>query len=115
MSVSICVLVSPLAPDGPPLNIQFELRDPDVVMFSWSPPREELCNGVIQSYLISCIAVGREREPITRTVTGEFSRMETISGFTPATRYNCSLAARTSVGFGVNGTVIVLTSMYSTL
>ena len=83
-------------------------------MFSWSPPLEELRNGVIQSYLISCIDLGREREPITRTVTGEF-RIETMSGFTPATRYNCSLAARTSVGVGVNGTVIVLTSVYSTL
>ena len=84
-------------------------------MFLWSPPLEELQNGVIQSYLISCIDLGREREPITRIVTGEFSSMETVSGFTPATRYNCSLAARTSVGVGVNGTVIVLTSMYSTL
>ena len=112
MSVSICVFVSSLAPDGPPLNIQSELRDPDQVMFSWSPPREELRNGVIQSYLISCIAVGREEEPIISTVTGE---VETVSGFTPATRYNCSLAARTSVGYGVNGTLLVLTSKYNTL
>ena len=115
MSVSVCVFVSPLAPDGPPLNIQFELKDPGVVMFSWNPPQEELRNGIIQSYLISCVDIGRESESITRTVTGEFSRMERVSGFTPATRYNCSLAARTSVGAGVNGTLLVLTSKYNTL
>ena len=39
--------------------------------------------------------------------------MATVSGFTPATRYNCSLAARTSAGFGVNDFRVVLTSKYN--
>ena len=97
------------APGGPPQNIQFELQGPDSVLFSWTPPVEELRNGIITGYRISCIDVGRTRDPITENA-GERSRMATVSGITPATHYNCSLAARTSAGFGVNGTLQVLTS-----
>ena len=104
----------PSAPDGPPLNIQFELRGPDSVIFSWSPPLERLRNGIIAGYRISCVDDGRTRDPITENA-GELSRMATVSGFTPATRYNCSLAARTSAGFGVNDTMVILTSKYNAL
>jgi hypothetical protein len=80
-------------------------------MFSWAPPSEELSNGVITGYRISCAANGnRMGNPITETV-GLNVEMATVQGLTPATRYNCSLAARTSAGFGVNGTRVVLTSM----
>ena len=82
-------------------------------MFSWTPPLEELRNGVITGYRILCVVESnRTRDPITGIV-GELSREATVSGFTPATSYNCSLAARTSAGFGVNDTRVVLTSKYN--
>ena len=109
------IAVFPLAPDGPPQNIQFELRGLDSVVFSWTPPLEELQNGVITGYRISCVAdSNRTRDPITENAE-ELPRMATVLGLTPATRYNCSLAARTSAGFGANDTRVVLTSKYNTL
>ena len=99
-------------PEGPPLNIQYAMQGPDSVNFSWAPPLEELRNGVIAGYRVFCSDVGRERDPITVTV-GEHSTV--VSGFMSATRYNCSLAARTSAGFGVNDTLLVLTSRYKAL
>ena len=83
-------------------------------MFSWSPPLEELQNGIIQLYRISCDS-GRGREPITEIVTGALSRLVAELNFVPATLYNCSLSARTSAGFGVNDTVQVLTSKCNAL
>ena len=102
----------PSVPDGPPLNIQFNVLSPDTVMFSWDPPLEELRNGIIIGYRIVCIVDSdRASDPVTGTGT-QNSRMATVSRFTPATRYNCSLAAQTSPGVGVNVTVVVVTSKY---
>ena len=82
-------------------------------MFSWNPPLEELQNGVIAGYRISCVVdSNRTRDPITEIV-GELSRMAIVSGFTPATRYSCSLAARTSAGFGVNESRVILTGKFN--
>ena len=101
----------PSVPDGPPLDIQFSVQGPDSVMFSWEPPLAELSNGIIIGFRISCVVAGNQMsEPITRIVGQQSARMETVMGLTPATRYNCSLAARTSAGFGVNDTRVVLTS-----
>ena len=100
----------PAAPDSPPLNITFNVLDPNSVEFSWAPPPEELSNGIIAGYRISCVVVGNQMgEPITDTL-GDVFTMTTLQEFMPATRYNCSLAARTSAGIGLNGTLIVLTS-----
>ena len=99
-------------PDGPPRDIQFQLVTPDQVMFSWSPPLEELQNGIIQSYRISCDG-GRGRESVMEIVAGALSSL--VAEFVPATMYNCSLSARTSAGFGVNDTVQVLTSKCNAL
>ena len=100
-------------PDGPPQDIQFQLVAPNQVMFSWNPPLEELRNGGIQSYRISCMDSMRARDPITEVIAGALSRL--VSEFVPATLYNCSLSARTSAGFGVNDTVQVLTSKCNAL
>ena len=101
----------PSVPDGPPLNIQFSVQGPDSVMFSWEPPLAELRNGIITGFRISCVVAGDQTsDPITRIAGQQSASEETVMGLTPATRYNCSLAARTSAGFGVNDTRVVLTS-----
>ena len=111
-----CLLIAvfpsffPAAPDGPPLNITFDVQGPDSIEFSWAPPSKELRNGVIAGYRVSCVVVGNQiGDPITETL-GDVFRMTTLQGFMPATRYNCSLAARTFAGLGPNGTLVVLTS-----
>jgi hypothetical protein len=92
----------------------FDVQGPDSVVFSWVPPSEELRNGVITGYKVSCVANSSQiGNPITETV-GLNVEMATVQGLTPATHYICSLAARTSAGFGVNETqVTLLTRMYN--
>ena len=66
--------------------------------FSWSPPAPTLRNGVITGYSLSCVAVAGGESSISMqyTAAGTF----TLRGFTPATSYNCSIAASNSQGSG---------------
>ena len=104
-------LIYIIVPDGPPQDIRVQLVTPNQVRFFWSPPLEELQNGLILSYMISCVDSDGARDPITEMVTAESIGMATVSGFIPATLYNCFLSARTVIGFGVSGTIQVLTGM----
>ena len=103
----------PAVPDGPPLNITFDMQGPDSIEFSWAPPSEELRNGIIIGYRVSCVAVGnRMGAPVTKTISVSAmvtSVTTTVQGFIPATLYNCSLAARTSIEFGPYDTLVILT------
>ena len=83
-------------PEGPPLNITFEVLGPNLVKFSWAPPAEELRNGVIVGFQVSCVVDGNQMgDPITEN-PGNLDRMTTLQGLTAATQYSCSLAAETS-------------------
>ena len=66
--------------------------------FSWSLPAPTERNGVITGYFLSCIPEAGEGNSITMqyTAAGTF----TLEGFTPATSYNCSIAASNSQGSG---------------
>ena len=79
-------------------------------MFSWNPPQEDLQNGVITGYRISCMETGSTGDSVMDD--SQAINSETLSGLVPATHYNCSLSAETSVGFGVATTVQVLTSEF---
>ena len=110
LCTSVLIVFFPSVPDGPPLNIQFSVQGPDSVMFSWEPPLAELSNGIITGYRISCVVDGDQTSDLIVASFGELSRVETVTGLTPATQYNCSLAARTAAGLGVNDTRVILTS-----
>ena len=84
--------------------------DPSRVQFNFNPPREELQNGFIIEYRISCVDHDRTRDAVTMIYQSSLPRPYTLSNLVPATLYDCSLSARTSPGFGVEATVEVLTS-----
>ena len=84
--------------------------DPSQVQFNFNPPREDLQNGFIFAYRISCVDRGRTRDAVAMIYLSSLSRPYTLSNLVPATLYDCSLSARTSPGFGVEATVEVLTS-----
>ena len=108
-----CVIYVPTEPDGPPQDIT-SVRVagvPSQVMFNFNPPREDLQNGFITQYRISCVDHGRRREPVSDIFPSNQARPYTLMSLLPATLYDCSLSARTLVGFGVAATVEVLTSM----
>ena len=70
---------------------------PYSLRFSWSPPPEEAQNGVITSYTLTCQPEQLLTNlPVTYSVAGTYD----ISGFTPATVYNCSVYATTAGGNG---------------
>ena len=83
---------------------------PSQVSFNFNPPREDLQNGLITHYRISCVDRNRTRAAVSETILSSAPRPYTFSDLVPATLYDCSLSARTSVGFGVEATVEVLTS-----
>ena len=81
-------------------------------MFNFNPPREDLQNGEIIEYMISCVDRDGRRAAIVRTPSSSTPRPYTFMSLVPATLYDCSLSARTIVGFGVEESVEVLTGMY---
>ena len=76
-------------------------------MFNFNPPREGLQNGDITEYRILCM--DRDGRAISNDFPSSAPRPYTLSGLIPATEYNCSLSASTSVGFGVTASVEILT------
>ena len=114
-SLAIMYVFNLTEPDGPPQNIRVNLvaGDPSQVMFNFNPPEEDLQNGGITEYMISCVDSRGRRPAIVRTISSTAPRPYTFMDLFPATLYNCSLAARTTVGFGVQDTVQVLTCMFA--
>ena len=99
------------SPDGPPLNFEITVQGPRTLTFSWDPPSEDLRNGVITGYLLSCDPQP-ERLPKMYTES-EFKEMGgvegSISGFSPSTTYNCTVLASNLFGDGPNKTAIAIT------
>ena len=101
-------------PDGPPQNIAVSSvpGEPTQVTFNFDPPREDLQNGEITGYRISCVDRDGSSAAIVRTLSSSTPRPYTFMSLVPATLYDCSLSARTTVGFGVEESVEVTTGMY---
>ena len=77
-----------------------------VVSFSWRPVEEQLQNGMITNYTITCtphIAINIH----VNTDTDMFS--VTHHGFTPATQYSCSIVALNLAGSGPAATLTFTT------
>ena len=94
------------SPDGPPLNFEITVQGPRTLTFSWDPPSEDLRNGVITGYLLSC-------DPQPEGLPKMYNQSEgvniTIGGFEVHTNYTCIVSAFTSAGVGPNTTQTVTT------
>ena len=77
-----------------------------VVSFSWRPVEEQLQNGMIINYTITCTP----HIAINIHVTTDIDVFSvTRHGFTPATQYSCSIVALTLAGSGPAATLTFTT------
>lgn len=74
---------------------------PESVIASWDPPPPEDQNGIITLYNLTC----QSEEYVAGTFPVEGSYV--LSGFRPATTYNCSVLAITAGGSGPPAVQIV--------
>ena len=91
-----CVIYT-VPPDGPPLNFEITVQGPRTLTFSWDPPSEDLRNGVITGYLLTC---DPQLEGLRMTYEQSDGVNITVGGFIPSTTYHCSVYASTSAGDG---------------
>ena len=83
-------LTSIIGPSSPPTNFRLVAVGPDSVGVSWDPPPLEAQNGNIIAYTLTCQPEELlEVLPTTYLTAGNYS----LSGFSPATTYNCTLYA----------------------
>ena len=79
-------------------NTTFNPRD---VSLSWDPPLQELQNGVITGYQLSCIEEGSAIPvPFTNKTLNSSNTFYTITDITPFQLFNCSISAINSGGIG---------------
>ena len=70
---------------------------PESISVSWRPPPPESQNGIIIAYTLTCQPEEFvDALPATFLAAGNYS----LSGFSPATTYNCSVHATTRGGSG---------------
>ena len=90
------------APSGPPLNFMSVSVSHDSISFQWSPPREDLRNGNITHYSLSCNGAS-----INNTI---LSMEYIVTGLSPFTVYKCEVTASTSAGEGPPATIYITTN-----
>ena len=69
---------------------------PDEIVATWAPPPLNTHNGIIVSYSLTC---QRDQE-LSIQATFPSAGSYNLSGFMPATTYNCTVFAATAVGSG---------------
>ncbi len=80
-------------------------RTNGTVLFNWSPPPFAQQNGVLTHYTLTCAPpLFFNYGPNEVGGTGE--------GFSPATRYTCTLTASTAIGAGPSASVTIVTCKY---
>ena len=84
-------------PSSSPVEFRVVATGPVSISASWSPPPQEAQNGIITAYLFTCQPEELVSAiPATFPAAGSYS----LSGFSPATTYNCSVLATTAGGSG---------------
>ncbi len=87
----------PIGPSSPPTNFRITATSSENITVSWDPPPRESQNGIIIAYTLTCqpqeLATAL---PVTYSAAGNYS----LSGFRPATSYNCTVFAATAGGNG---------------
>ena len=68
------------------------------MLFIWQPPNSTLRNGLITSYSVTCFIQGTGTGQISSVYLPQESYR--LSGFRPATQYNCRAVAVNSAGSG---------------
>ena len=80
-------------------------RTDGIVLFNWTPPPSEEHNGVLTGYTLTCVP------PLSITY-GANEVGGAGEGFSPATRYMCTLTASTAIGPGPSASVTIVTCEY---
>lgn len=74
---------------------------PDTVGVSWGPPPREVHNGIIIAYTLTCQPAELLTEAaLSANYSASAGNYSLLSGFSPATTYNCSVFATTAGGNG---------------
>ncbi|XP_023183902.1 Down syndrome cell adhesion molecule-like protein 1 homolog isoform X1 [Xiphophorus maculatus] len=93
------------APEGPPVDVQLEAPSFDSIQVTWKPPKVELRNGVLRSYIVNY----REFDPAAQqlpkwqqlTVTAMSEGQSIIlTHLKPSTQYTVQVQAKTNAGKG---------------
>ena len=84
-------------PSGLPENITTIATDSRTLVVMWTPPPEDLQNGIIVDYTVN-IAVTETGESFQRTTDGNTTLI--LTGLHPYYTYSITVAASTSIGIG---------------
>lgn len=85
------------APSGPPTNLRVIFVNATSMVVAWSPPGQELRNGIIQNYKI-CFRSLKITEQCEELVGSQNNY--TVSNLIPFTVYDVIVNAATHVGYG---------------
>ena len=89
--ISLSALLS-TAPSGPPLHLRLVSKTHSSILLQWDPPHEDLRNGDITHYSLSC----NDSHYNSTITTTEYN----VTGLSPYTNYACNVTASTSAGEG---------------
>ena len=84
-----------LAPSGAPLTFMFAVADYTVLTLSWEPPAEDMQNGDIIGYTLSC----SNSDGASLNVTVDSPRNISLGVFS-ALDVSCDIYASTAIGAG---------------
>ena len=84
-------------PSSFPENVTAIATDSRTLVVMWTPPPEDLQNGIIVDYTVN-IAVSETGESFQRTADGNTTLL--LTGLHPYYTYSITIAASTSIGIG---------------
>ncbi|TNM98701.1 hypothetical protein fugu_013265 [Takifugu bimaculatus] len=90
------------APEGPPLDMQLEGLTAHSIRVTWKPPKPDLTNGVLRSYVISYREYDKQFGRWQRLSVSATREVESIvlSNLKPSTQYGVLVQAKTNAGVG---------------
>ncbi|UYV73764.1 PTPRK [Cordylochernes scorpioides] len=99
----------PLQVPGPPLELKMNNRTSTALQMSWNEPLEK--NGILVNYKVEVVAVESFLESHMGWNSSETVLLDsyTVTGLHPASQYNISVRASTSVGYGPATTILAYT------
>ncbi|XP_011609006.2 Down syndrome cell adhesion molecule-like protein 1 homolog [Takifugu rubripes] len=90
------------APEGPPLDMQLQGLTAHSIRVTWKPPKPDLTNGVLRSYVISYREYDKQFGRWQRLSVSATREVESIvlSNLKPSTQYGVLVQAKTNAGVG---------------
>lgn len=93
------------APEAPPVDVQLEALGSDRIQVTWKPPKADLRNGVLRSYIIRYGAYEHMTQQPQNlksfSVTARSEEQSTIlTNLSPSTKYSVEVQAKTNAGEG---------------